>query len=38
VRALVLGPGEALGPAWGALSSGRIRGGDPAWARKPELV
>jgi hypothetical protein len=38
VRTLVLGPGEALGPAWGALSSGMIRGGDPAWARKPELV
>jgi uncharacterized protein (DUF58 family) len=38
VRTLVLGPGEALGPAWGALSSGRLRGGDPAWARKPELV
>jgi uncharacterized protein (DUF58 family) len=38
VRTLILGPGEALGPAWGALSSGRLRGGDPAWARKPELV
>jgi uncharacterized protein (DUF58 family) len=38
VRTLVLGPGEALGPAWSALSSGRLRGGDPAWARKPELV
>jgi uncharacterized protein (DUF58 family) len=38
VRTLVLGPGEALGPAWATLSSGRLRGGDPAWARKPELV
>jgi uncharacterized protein (DUF58 family) len=38
VRTVVLGPGEPLAPAWGALSSTRMRGGDSGWAQKPELV
>jgi uncharacterized protein (DUF58 family) len=38
VRTVVLGPGEPLAPAWGALSSSRMRGGDGTWAPKPELV
>ena len=37
VRAIVLGPGERLAPAWGS-SSGRGRGGERAWAQRPELV
>ena len=35
VRSIILGPGERLAPAW---SSGSARGGDRAWAQKPELV
>lgn len=37
VRAIILGPGERLGPAWSS-TSGRSRGGDRPWAQKPELV
>jgi hypothetical protein len=37
VRSIVLGPGERLGPAWSS-NSGRMRGGEHAWAQKPELV
>ena len=37
IRALVLGPGDRLGPAWSSMSSGTTRGGD-GWDRKPELV
>jgi uncharacterized protein (DUF58 family) len=35
VRTVALGPGDRLGPAW---SAARVRGGDRAWAQKPELV
>ncbi|MEA2434513.1 MAG: hypothetical protein QOG54_1970 [Actinomycetota bacterium] len=38
VRTVVLGPGDALAPAWSSLSSTRMRGGDAGWAPKPELV
>jgi uncharacterized protein (DUF58 family) len=38
IRTIVLGPGEPLAPPWLALSYGGQRGGDPAWARKPELA
>jgi uncharacterized protein (DUF58 family) len=38
IRTLVLGPEEALGPAWAALSASGRRGGDRKWERKPELA
>jgi uncharacterized protein (DUF58 family) len=38
IRTLVLGPEEALGPAWAALSVVGRRGGERKWERKPELA
>ncbi len=38
VRAVVLGPGERLAPAWESIATGKARGGEPAWGQKPELV
>jgi uncharacterized protein (DUF58 family) len=38
IRTLVLGPEEALGPAWGSLSASGRRGGEQTWQRKPELA
>jgi uncharacterized protein (DUF58 family) len=35
VRTVILGPGDRLSQAW---SAARMRGGDRAWAQKPELV
>ena len=37
IRVVTLGPGERLAPAW-MSKSGKLRGGDRAWAQKPELV
>lgn len=38
IRCVVLGPGESLASAWASAASGKSRGGDGAWAQKPELV
>jgi uncharacterized protein (DUF58 family) len=36
VRAVVLGPDDALGPGWAGAS--RLATQEPGWARRPELV
>jgi uncharacterized protein (DUF58 family) len=38
IRCVVLGPGEPLASAWASAASGKSRGGDGAWAQKPERV
>lgn len=38
IRCVVLGPGESLSSAWGSAASGKSRGGEDAWAQRPELV
>ncbi|MGH2730758.1 MAG: DUF58 domain-containing protein [Actinomycetota bacterium] len=38
IRALVLGPGDAIGPAWWSLAAGRPRGGDGPREPKPARV
>ncbi|HJR44013.1 MAG TPA: DUF58 domain-containing protein [Actinomycetota bacterium] len=38
IRSIVLGPGEALAPAWGSIATGKARGGESTWGQKPELV
>lgn len=37
VRAIVLGPDEALAPAWSTVSKSRV-GEEAGWGRRPELV
>jgi uncharacterized protein (DUF58 family) len=38
IRAIVLGPGDSLGAAWGSLSPSRAMGGEGHWALRPERV
>ena len=38
VRAVIVGPGERLAPAWESIATGKARGGESAWGQKPEFV
>lgn len=38
IRSVVVGPGDSLDAAWRSVVSGKSRGGEGAWAQKPELV
>jgi uncharacterized protein (DUF58 family) len=38
IRCILMGPGDSLATSWESAMSAKGRGGDSAWAQKPELV
>jgi hypothetical protein len=38
IRCILMGPGDSLTASWESATSTKGRGGEAAWAQKPELV